>query len=981
MKGEAVVEWRREFEGPVELTVDQRVPGAVTVVGSDGNEVEVRALKALKGARAPAAARRLLESTGVRVEGDRDRVLIETDAPRSWFGMSSSRVRVDLDIKVPKGSRVSVDSGSGPVRVEDTRGPVRVDTGSGGVLVTGTNGTVDVDSGSGSVTVEDAKGALRIDLGSGAVSVRGVRGSVEADGSSGPVRVADVVGQVTVDTGAGPVEVDRVIGDIFVDTGSGSVRITGAKGRQISVDTGSGSIEADFDVHPSGRYTFDTGSGRISLTVPDTASFTLEVETGVGGVDCSLPLEVSHLSRTRLEGTLGDGRALIRADTSSGRVTVRGRPGTPGFGRRVPEGGVSREHRDLILKMVEEGRITADQGNELLEALSGGPPDGESEAAGAPPEGTVGPAGTASREEDEARPAGTAPEREEGAGEDGLPPAAKSGPAVSHRGGMSLVSGDRPDFKALSRQILDWMFRTNPVEATLLGVHDYDDRLGEFSREAIEERHAQAKEFLEAVRRVDPEGLDPDDRIDRELVERKLEETIRLHEDVREWRRNPYYADLPTVGVYILISRDFAPVDERLEAVLGRLKETPRVLAEGKANVTEPVRVWVETARESTRGSLMFLKTLVPAFAARASSDSLRREVEEANEKAVAAVEDYLKHLEELLPESRPEFGVGREVFDFLLRRRHYLDYDADSLYAKGQELFDETVRQMEKTAREIDPDRTWEDIVEELKGRHPRPGELLDAYRGAMADARRFVVEHGIVDLPPGEELLVEETPPFARPVIPYAAYLPPAPFETKQLGRFWVTPVDEAAPEEVQRRQLRDHNTYGIPVTALHEAYPGHHLQLCWSNRHRSDLRKLSNSTLFAEGWAFYCEELMEDLGFIAGPEYRLIRLKDQLWRAGRIILDAALHTRGMTVDEAVDFFVTKVHMERPNALAEVRRYTVTPTQPMSYLIGKLEILKLVEEYKARKGPDFDMRTFHNELLSHGTIPPAVVRRVILG
>ncbi|HCW50781.1 MAG TPA: hypothetical protein DGR79_01745, partial [Clostridiales bacterium] len=213
MKGEAVVEWRREFKGPVELAVDQRVCGPVRVVGSDGNEVEVRALKTLKGVHAPAAARRLLESTGVRVEDDGGRVLVETDAPRSWFGMSSSRVRVDLDIKVPKGSRVSVDSGSGMVRVEDTRGPVRVDTGSGGVLVTGTNGTVDVDSGSGSVTVEDANGVLRIDLGSGAVSVRGVRGSVEADGSSGPVRVADVVGRVTVDTGAGPVEVDRVIGD------------------------------------------------------------------------------------------------------------------------------------------------------------------------------------------------------------------------------------------------------------------------------------------------------------------------------------------------------------------------------------------------------------------------------------------------------------------------------------------------------------------------------------------------------------------------------------------------------------------------------------------------------------------------------------------------------------------------------------------------------------------------------------------------
>jgi len=435
------------------------------------------------------------------------------------------------------------------------------------------------------------------------------------------------------------------------------------------------------------------------------------------------------------------------------------------------------------------------------------------------------------------------------------------------------------------------------------------------------------------------------------------------------------------MGCYILISREFAPLDQRLEGVLGRLRETPRVLAEAKETVTEPVRVWVETALEGARGAQMFLQGFIPAVAEKASSKNLATEIRQANEKALEAVQDFTGHLETLLPKSAPDFATGGEMFDYLLKRRHYLDYDAESLHAKGWELFNDTLRQMEETARQIDRDKTWEEIVDDLKNDYPEPEGLLDTYRKAMHDAKRFVIERGIVDIPPGEELVVEETPPSERPVIPYAAYLPPAPFEKEQVGRFWVTPVDTSLPEEHQRQQLRDHNNYGIPVTALHEAYPGHHLQLCTANRAATDIRRLADSTLFAEGWAFYCEELMEDLGFIAGPEYRLIRLKDQLWRAGRIILDSALHTRGMTVDEAVDFFVAKVHMERPNALAEVRRYTSTPTQPMSYLIGKLEILALVEDYKAAKGGSFDMREFHNELLSHGTIPPAIVRRIILG
>lgn len=537
------------------------------------------------------------------------------------------------------------------------------------------------------------------------------------------------------------------------------------------------------------------------------------------------------------------------------------------------------------------------------------------------------------------------------------------------------------EFKALAKEIRDWFFRTNPVQATAVGVHDYDKELGEFTPEAIAARQQEARRYLAALRAIDKAGLNETERIDWEVLDIQLETSLKLEEALRDWEKSPFYASLPLFGCYLLLTREFAPLEERLESVLGRLRETPRVLAEGKANLTRPVRVFVETSLDTIRGGLTFFQRLVPAFAAQASSDALRREVEQANRKAVEALQDYLTSVEGLLPKAEPEFAAGREIFDYLLKRRHLLDYDAESLRAKGEELFADTLRQMEETARQIDKTRSWEEIVNQLKGEHPEPRDLLEAYRKNMAEARQFVLDRGIVDIPPGEELVVEETPAFQRPVIPYAAYMAPAAFEKQQVGHFWVTPVDESASPEHQKQQLRDHNDYGIPVTALHEAYPGHHLQLCWANRNPSDIRKLNDSTLFIEGWAFYCEELMEQLGFISGPKYRLIRLKDQLWRAGRIILDASLHTLGMTVDEAVDFFVTKVHMERPNALAEVRRYTTSPTQPMSYLIGKLEILKLVADYKVKKGRDFDMRRFHNDLLGQGNLPPAMLRRILVG
>jgi len=204
----------------------------------------------------------------------------------------------------------------------------------------------------------------------------------------------------------------------------------------------------------------------------------------------------------------------------------------------------------------------------------------------------------------------------------------------------------------------------------------------------------------------------------------------------------------------------------------------------------------------------------------------------------------------------------------------------------------------------------------------------------------------------------------------------------ETVQEGIFLVTPVPPTAPEEVKREKLRGHNWAKIPVTALHEAYPGHHLQLCYANQVGELPRKLAGflSSLFPEGWAFYCEELMEQLGFIGEPIQRLGRLNDQLWRAARIILDVALHCRGMSVEEGVEFLVKEVGLERANALAEVRRYTSSPTQPMSYLVGKLEILKLVGEFKAQN-PGKSMRELHDAILSCGSLPPRLMRTCLMG
>jgi uncharacterized protein (DUF885 family) len=228
---------------------------------------------------------------------------------------------------------------------------------------------------------------------------------------------------------------------------------------------------------------------------------------------------------------------------------------------------------------------------------------------------------------------------------------------------------------------------------------------------------------------------------------------------------------------------------------------------------------------------------------------------------------------------------------------------------------------------------------------------------------------------MPADARLEIIDTPLFERHTIPYAAYLAPAPYDVEQVGYLYVTPADPTRPREEQEQQLQGHNYASIPLTALHETYPGHHLQLCLANKAGSHLRHLVQSTLFAEGWALYCEELMHEQGFFSGPATRLYQLRDLLWRACRVVIDVELQRGRMSFEQAVDFLVRNVVVEPVNAEAEIKRYALTPTHPLSYLVGKLQILELRAEAERRLGSRFGLGDFHGALLASGTLPPTLV------
>jgi uncharacterized protein (DUF885 family) len=542
---------------------------------------------------------------------------------------------------------------------------------------------------------------------------------------------------------------------------------------------------------------------------------------------------------------------------------------------------------------------------------------------------------------------------------------------------------EQAEFYRRAGKFIDRFIEEAPVAATQLGDHRFDDRLADYSKAGLERQRGEVKGAMEEFASFDTASFDTDARIDQRLMVQVSKSILRDLEKFKSHLRNPgTYSDECMGGVFLLLIKEFAPLEERLEKALGRLRAIPEVLAQGKENIRpqEVPPVWNEVALESSQQGLPLFTVLIPALAQQAPK--LTADLNAASQNAAKAFEDYARFLKETVgPKARGDFGAGKQLFEEMLRENHMLDYSAEALLKTGWRLFEETDKAMAELAQRIDRHKTARELLETAKADHPKADELLDVYRREMARAREFVVSRDIATIPEGESLKIEPTPPYLRGIMPYAAYMMPGPLEKMQQGIFLVTPVDPQSPKEEQEEKLKGHYYGKLPVTALHEAYPGHHLQLVYANGVGSLPRKLGAfiSTLFIEGWAFYCEELMEQLGYIDQPMQRLGRLSDQLWRAARIILDVSLHTKNMTVQEGIDFLVNKCGLEPSNARAEVRRYTGTPTQPMSYLIGKLEIVKLITEYKNRH-PQASLKQVHDAVLSCGSLPPRLMRERLL-
>jgi uncharacterized protein (DUF885 family) len=521
---------------------------------------------------------------------------------------------------------------------------------------------------------------------------------------------------------------------------------------------------------------------------------------------------------------------------------------------------------------------------------------------------------------------------------------------------------------------------SEPTYATQLGIHAWDDRLPDPSRERILDDIERDRAHVAALEAFDEGGLSPEARFERELELQHVRLRIFRAESIRTWERRSTAASALGDALFTLFTRDFAPLRERLAAIAARLEAAPKFLRAYRSRAVVPqVRQWLEIELRSSRNVPSFLDEITAAAEDPGAEvpEGERRRLARAIEKAKRAIEDQSEWLQEILPGATTEWALGRERYGEMLRLRAFEGLDADVILQVGWEQLEVNHAARAAAAREIDPGATEAEVVDRVKNDHPPTFEAaLDAYRSDMRRARQHLIDRDIATVPRGERVEVIATPPYLRGVMPFAAYFEPARWDPSPVGVYIVTPEVDGNPGA-----LREHYRASISNTSIHEAYPGHHLQLAIASRHPSLTRAQVDAPEFVEGWGMYSEQMMREQGFDDGPEFRLALATDAIWRAARIVLDVRMHRGEVSIEEATDFLVEHTAFERPNALAEARRYTSSPTYNQSYLLGKVLLLQLREEEQRRLGSRFTLRGFHDALLGGGSLPISFHRRALRG
>ena len=549
------------------------------------------------------------------------------------------------------------------------------------------------------------------------------------------------------------------------------------------------------------------------------------------------------------------------------------------------------------------------------------------------------------------------------------------------------------EFEKIAKDYVEGFLSSHPEYATELGDHRFDGQLTDYSAENRNRRLANARQSHDALKKFDDfKQLTGANQVDVRILRDNIENEIFELEELKEANWNPLvYNQSLANSLYLLVARDFDSPENRIPNLRKRMEKIPGVIEQAKANLQHSPRVYTETAIEQTQGAINLVREGLGPLLERAPE--LNKELAPLQEKTAGALDDYKKWLQDdLLKRSDGDFRIGADKFRKKLRFALASDLSMEEIMKRAQADLQQTQTAMYQTALPLykkyfrnadaktlaDKHKVTEAVLNKLAEQRPDDNTIVGYCQKVVAEATDFVKSHNLVAVP-NTPLDVIVMPEFKRGQA--IAYCDAAgPLEKHGKTFFAVAPTPNDWPPARKDSFFREYNNYMIRDLTVHEAMPGHYLQLAHANEFRAPtlVRGIFQSGTFIEGWAVYCEQMMAEQGY-GGPEVKMQQLKMRLRCIANAILDQSIHAGNMTEQQAMDLMTKEAFQQEGEAVAKWKRARLSSSQLSTYFVGVSEHLDLRESAKKKWGESFDLKRYNDKVVSFGSPPVKYVRELM--
>lgn len=542
-------------------------------------------------------------------------------------------------------------------------------------------------------------------------------------------------------------------------------------------------------------------------------------------------------------------------------------------------------------------------------------------------------------------------------------------------------------FSSLADEYINGYLAWRPLQAVSLGFHEYDGKTTDYSKAALDKELSRLHQYSSKLLSLDTATLSEKDFYDYRILRSAIEAEIFSFENMQAYTHNPMtYAGAIDASIYV--KRNFAPLDERVKDLISTEEAIPALFAAAKTNLDDSLpKPYIETAIQIAQGNASFLKGDLLIALKDVTDSSLMKSFHTANDSAVAAYNNFVSWLQkDKLPKANKAYAIGKDNYKKMLLYDEGITMEPEQILAIGlAELKKEQVR-FNEAAHIINGNKTAAQVHDDIQKEHPTADSLIPSAKKHLEAIRQFLLDKNICSMPSDVRVGIKETPQFAR-ATSTASMDVVGPFEKKATeSYYYITPVDASWTTEQKEDWLRQFDYYTTDNISVHEAYPGHYTQFLHLNASSATkVEKMFGNYAYIEGWALYCEQMMIEQGFgndgdsVTAAKYKLAQSGDALLRLCRLCVSIKMHCQGMTVEEGTQFFMDNWYQGEKPSYQEALRGSFDPGY-LFYTLGKLEILKLRNDYEQQEGSMYTIKNFNDKMMDNGMPPVRLLRERLL-